>query len=149
MGEPYDPNDVTIPQVSAIPNRGRPIKAGAPRSRTAAEAVAQADAKYRIRAARGMRFGGNITIIFGVTRLLRRSAWASYNQTFSFTRPDGSRFSMSLEALVWFGAIAVGAIVSLVGFILLRRAVARARANPTTAGVIGESMSGAVERWFF
>jgi hypothetical protein len=34
------------------------------------------------------------------------------------------------------------------GYLLLRLAIAKARANPTTAGVVGDALDGPTERWF-
>jgi hypothetical protein len=116
--------------------------------RTAAEAVAQADAKYRIRAARGVRFSGGACLAFGIALLIRRSTWTRFSQAFAFTRSDGSTFSLSLGAVIGFIAIALGLVLVGAGFLLLRRAIARARANPVTASVIGEALSGGTERWF-
>jgi hypothetical protein len=116
--------------------------------RTAAEAVAQADAKYRIRAARGLRLSGGLTVGFGASLLLRRSTWASYSQAFAFRRTDGSTLSLSLGAVIAFMAIPLGLILIAAGFLLLRRAIAKARANPITAGVISEALNGRTERWF-
>jgi hypothetical protein len=115
--------------------------------RTAAEAVAQADAKYRIRAARGLRFTGGLTLAFGIA-LIGRSPWARYSQAFAFRRPDGSTFSLSLGAVIGFIAIPLGLILMAAGYVLLRRAIAKARANPITAGVIDEALSSRTERWF-
>ena len=68
--------------------------------------------------------------------------------TFAFRRSDGSTFSLSLGAVIGFVAIPLGLILIAAGFVLLRRAIAKARANPVTPGVIGEALSGRTERWF-
>ena len=115
--------------------------------RTAAEAVAHADAKYSIRAARGLRFSGGMTVVFGITLLIRRSTWVRYGHAFSFTRADGSTLSLSLGAVIGIIAIPLGLILMAAGFLWLRRAIAKARANPVTAGVIGEALAGGTERW--
>jgi hypothetical protein len=114
--------------------------------RTAAEAVAQADAKYRIRVARGLRHTGLVVSLVGVWVLVRPRTWAPVSRTIMIARPGGGLpWALSVLAVIGFVTLVGGPVLSAIGEILLRRAVAAARGNPITSGVVDEAMTGRVE----
>src|SRR2546422_540397 len=96
-----------------------------PSRRTAAQAVQQADAKDRIRTARSVRATGPTLIVGGLGLLVRPETWR---------RP----FATSLSGVLGLTCLVLGPVAFAVGSALLRRATARAQANPVTAEIFSQ-----------
>ncbi len=98
--------------------------------RTAAEAIVQAEAKYRIVTAHGVRALGLGIAALGGTFLTRPSYWSAYKRIVEVRFPGVPPVHVSGEVIFGALALAVGAGVMITGSWLLRRAVAAARNDP-------------------
>jgi hypothetical protein len=98
--------------------------------RTAEEAIAQANAKERIRNARGMRAMGIWMLLVGISLLTRRSTWRPYNQLLGVHIHGGPSFRLSLGAIVGMLAVVVSPILFVAGRLRLRRALGAAARDP-------------------
>ena len=108
--------------------------------RTVEQAIAQANAKERIRNARGLGAAGAGIFFTGITLLMHWSTWRMYNQLVRVHIHGGPSFSLSLGAIVGVLAVATGPIVAIVGGVRLRRALAAAARDPMTAPILSRSM---------
>jgi len=118
-----------MPSDVAVPHRHQ---------RTVEEAIAQANAKERIRSALGVRAAGVTATGLGVMLLLRFRTWRPIEQAVSVHVHGGPSLTLSLAAIIGAGAVVAGPIIGVVGHWLLRRATTAARANPVTAGIFDQ-----------
>jgi hypothetical protein len=102
--------------------------------RTAEEAVAQADAKARIRTAMGVRTGGVGLLLAGLGALARSSRRYLFYHHARFPIRAGHSSSLPY-AIFGLGAVVLSPFVIVAGQLLLTRAIAAARGNPVTAEV--------------
>jgi len=110
-----------------------------PHRRTVAEAIAQADAKERIRTARGVRGTGLTLLVVGVGLLIRPSSWRPYSQAVGVHIHHGPSFTLSFAAIFGGLAAAIGPFVIATGQWLLRRAIRAARNDPITAPILDQA----------
>jgi hypothetical protein len=109
--------------------------------RTLEEALAQADAKERIRNARGVRAVGQMVFVIGVYLLSRWSRWHHYNSIgFGGTIlrvgiHHWRSFDLSLGQVIGIPCLIAGPIMMLVGARLLERANQAALRNPVTMSI--------------
>jgi drug/metabolite transporter (DMT)-like permease len=110
-----------------------------PHRRTVAEAIAQADAKDRVRTARGVRGGGIGLAMIGVALLTRPSTWRPYSQAVGVHIHGGPSFTLSFQAVLGILAVVVGPFVIAAGHWLLIRAIDAARRDPITAPIFDQT----------
>lgn len=111
-----------------------------PHRRTVEEAIAQANAKQRIRDARGMRATGVGLLASGAGLLIHPSTWRPYNQMLGVHIHGGPSFTLSLSAIVGGFAIVIGPILFAAGRRRLRRALDAAAGDPMTAPILTQSI---------
>ncbi|MEO8621261.1 MAG: hypothetical protein ABI625_09370 [bacterium] len=109
-----------------------------PHRRTVAEALAQADAKERIRTARGVRAAGFSLLVVGIGFLTRPSTWRPYNQAVRVHIHGGPSFTLSFAAVAGVLAAVISPVVIAAGQWLLRRATSAARNDPVTASILDQ-----------
>jgi hypothetical protein len=109
--------------------------------RTVAEAIAQADAKDRIRTAIGVRGSGVGLLLLGLSLLIRPSTWGPFLQAVGVRIHGGPSFTLSLPAVVGIIAIGLSPFAFATGQWLLTRATAAARGNPMTAPIFEQPES--------
>ena len=109
-----------------------------PHRRTVAEAIAQADAKERIRTSLGVRGAGFALLFFGIGLLTRWSSWRPYNQAVRVHIHGGPSFTLSFAAIVGGFAAVAGPFAIVTGQLLLRRATSLARNDPITAPILDQ-----------
>ncbi len=117
-----------------------PIR-GLPHRRTAVEAVAQANAKERLRTARWVRGASGALFFGGLSALGRRYTWWPSHQVLGVHVHGGPTFTLSLEAILGLLAIAISPIVFAVGNVLLTRATRAIASDPVTAVVLSEPIT--------
>jgi hypothetical protein len=105
----------------------------APQRRTVEEAIAQADAKDRIRTASSVRSTGVAVAVLGASLLSRPRAARSLSQAINAVIHHGPSVALATSAVFGLIAIIAGPVTIVAGIWLLRRANAAARANPVTA----------------
>lgn len=106
--------------------------------RTVEEAIAQADAKERIRTARSVRATGIAFLVGGFGLLTRSSTWRPYNQAIRVHIHGGPTFTLSFAALAGGIAVILGPFVIATGLWLVRRATIAASSNPVTAMILDD-----------
>jgi hypothetical protein len=107
-----------------------------PHRRTVEEAIAQANAKERIRNARGVRAAGGAIFVGGLGLLARPSSWSPYHQILGVHIHGGPSFTLSLSASVGILAVIIGPILYAAGRVLVRRAIDAAERDPVTAPIL-------------
>jgi hypothetical protein len=118
-----------------MPSRDAPTKV---HRRTVEEAIAQADAKERIRTARCVRAAGITLLILGVGLLTRPSTWRAYNQAVGVHIHGGRSFTLSFAALAGGLALVISPVVIATGQWLVGRATRAATNDPVTAPILTE-----------
>jgi hypothetical protein len=113
-----------------------PASPPSPHRRTAEEAVAQANAKERIRNARGLCATGGVMLLVGVRLLSRWRTWSPYHQALGVHIHGGPSFTLSLGAIGGAFALVVGPLVFLAGRLRLRGAMDTAARDPITAPIL-------------
>jgi len=109
-------------------------------ARTAAEAIVQADAQFRIFSAIGVRMTGLGIVFFGLVLLGKPSAWTLGSTAVEFHIPGVPYFMLSFSVLIGMAAVVFGAGVIAVGQWQVRRAVRAARENPVAAPLFDRLM---------
>lgn len=112
-----------------------------PKRRTAAQAIAQADAKFRISCAISIRGTGVAMIVAGTMMLSRPSAWGRGHQAVRIHFGNVGPFVVSLAAIIGTCALILGPLIAAFGHWRVRRAIDAARADPVTASVLDQPAS--------
>ena len=109
-------------------------------ARTAAEAIVQADAQFKIFSAIGVRMSGLGIVACGLVLLGRPSAWRLGSTAVEFHIPGVPYFMLSVSVLVGMASVIVGIGVIAVGQWQFRRSVRAARENPIAAPLFDRLM---------
>lgn len=105
--------------------------------RTAAEAVVQAEAKARIRAARNVRRTGFWLPLLGAG-LIVRPWWSVFSLGVGIHIHDGPSFVVAAPVLLGVCLVLASPFVIVTGGVMLRRALAAARNDPVAAQVLDQ-----------
>jgi hypothetical protein len=112
--------------------------APSPPRRTVAEAIAQADAKERIRTARNVRRTGLTLFGFAVLFLVNPRRSLLYSLIVTVRPPGGRSFLLPLPVILGGLAGVLSPFVLATGQWMLRRATNAARNDPITAPVLDQ-----------
>jgi hypothetical protein len=107
-----------------------------PHRRTVEEAIAQADAKERIRTAQGVRGAGLTCFVIGLGLLARPRTWRPDDQAVGVHVHGGPSFTLSFAAIIDVLAVVVSPVLIATGQWLLRRAMSAAANDPITAPIL-------------
>ena len=104
--------------------------------RTVAEAIAQADAKERIRTARNVRRAGVSLVGLAIVLLIHPKRSLLYDLAVDVHAHGGQSFRLSFAVMLGAVAGVLSPFVIATGQWMLRRAISAARNDPVTATIL-------------
>lgn len=107
-----------------------------PRRRTAADAIVEADVRFRLQTAVSARYTGLGLAVYGAILLLRPKTWVIWRRVVRIELASIPEFAVSYAALAGLGLLVTGSAVMLISHRWLTRKIADVRNDPKTAAVL-------------